>query len=88
MPRAARWASTPSTSRSGRARANAATVYYNLACGLALAGKRDDALATLETAVERGWSDANHMLADTDLTSLRSSPRFTALVAKLRAAKP
>jgi tetratricopeptide (TPR) repeat protein len=68
--------------------ANAATVYYNLACGLALAGKRDDALATLETAVERGWSDANHMLADTDLTSLRSSPRFTALVAKLRAAKP
>jgi tetratricopeptide (TPR) repeat protein len=65
--------------------ANAGNVYYNLACALALANKRDDALAALETAVERGWTNVEHMVADTDLTSLRAKPRFTALVAKLRA---
>jgi tetratricopeptide (TPR) repeat protein len=65
--------------------ANAGNVYYNLACALALANKRDDALAALETAVERGWTNVTHMVADTDLTSLRATPRFSALVAKLRA---
>jgi dienelactone hydrolase len=67
--------------------ANPSNTYYNLACALALATKRDDALTALETAVSRGWSDVAHMLADTDLTSLRASPRFTALVAKLRASR-
>jgi hypothetical protein len=72
--------------------ANAGNTYYNLACALALAGKRDDALATLEQAVARGWTDAAHMAADTDLVSLRGEPRFKALAAKLvvprAAAKP
>jgi tetratricopeptide (TPR) repeat protein len=65
--------------------ANAGNTYYNLACALALANRRDDALAALETAVERGWTNGAHMAADTDLASLRATPRFTALVAKLRA---
>lgn len=68
--------------------ANAGNTYYNLACALALANQRDDALAALETAVDRGWSDVAHMVVDADLTSLRTTPRFTALVAKLRAARP
>lgn len=68
--------------------APAATTYYNLACALALAGKRDDALTALETAVSRGFTDHAHMAGDSDLTSLRASPRFTALVARLRTSGP
>jgi tetratricopeptide (TPR) repeat protein len=68
--------------------ADAGNTYYNLACALALANRRDDALAALETAVRRGWSHVAHMVSDPDLVSLRGSPRFTALVAKLRGARP
>jgi tetratricopeptide (TPR) repeat protein len=68
--------------------ANAGNIYYNLACALAIAHKSDDALAALETAAARGWSDVAHMVGDPDLASLRDSPRFAALVAKLRATKP
>jgi hypothetical protein len=63
--------------------ARASVTYYNVACGLALASKRDDALTALEEAVARGWTDGAHMASDSDLASLRDTPRFRALVAKL-----
>lgn len=67
---------------------NAGVLHYNLACALALAGKRDDALDHLERSVAAGWSDATHMSQDPDLTSLRETPRYKALLAKMQARKP
>jgi tetratricopeptide (TPR) repeat protein len=63
---------------------SAALLHYNLACALALAGKRDEALGMLDKAVAAGWKDGEHMAKDTDLTSLRDTPRFKALLARLR----
>jgi Flp pilus assembly protein TadD len=62
-----------------------ATVRYNLACSLALCQASAAALLELERAVELGYADAEHLLADEDLRSLRSEPNFVALVERLRA---
>jgi hypothetical protein len=54
---------------------------YNLACGYALVGRREDALAQLEQLAARG---ADYGVAsDSDFDSLRGHPRFQAVVAKL-----
>lgn len=62
-----------------------ATVRYNLACSLALCHASAAALLELQRAVDLGYSDAEHLLADDDLSSLRQEPNFLALVARLRA---
>ena len=59
------------------------TAHYNLACSYALCGRREEALDALETAERLGYADRGHLLADEDLASLRSEPRFQALVARL-----
>ena len=59
------------------------TVRYNLGCSQALVGLLDEALETLELAVELGYEDASFMGEDADLTPLRSHPRFVALLARL-----
>jgi tetratricopeptide (TPR) repeat protein len=59
------------------------TARYNLACSLALLGHREEALESLETAVELGYDDPDHLLGDEDLASLREEPRFRALVGRL-----
>ena len=59
------------------------TVHYNLACSLALSGQAAEALDALEEAIGLGYSDAGFLLEDNDLTSLRSNPRFEALVRRL-----
>ena len=58
------------------------TVHYNLACSLALVGKKDEAIATLEKAIELGYSDFEHLKKDADLKELRSDPRFKSLIAR------
>ncbi len=57
---------------------------YDLACGLALVGRGDEALDTLERAADAGWM--NYPLTDRhrDLSSLAEHPRFRRLVARLR----
>lgn len=60
------------------------TVHYNLACSLALLGRVDEALDSLEASVQRGYSDVEAMLADEDLTALRGELRYEALVRRLR----
>ncbi len=60
-----------------------ATARYNLACSLALCRASAAALVELERAIELGYDDAEHLLTDDDLASLRSEPRFNALVARL-----
>ncbi len=61
-----------------------ATARYNLACSLALCRASAAALLELERAIELGYSDADHLLADEDLSSLRHEPNFLALVERLR----
>lgn len=60
------------------------TVHYNLACSLALLGRRDDALDALERSVELGYDDFEFLLGDPDLASLRDEVRFRGLVRLLQ----
>jgi len=63
-----------------------ATVFYNLACSHAVLNQGGEALCALEQAVELGYSDVDHLLADPDLAVLRAHERFRRLVARLDAA--
>jgi tetratricopeptide (TPR) repeat protein len=60
-------------------------VLYNLACCLALQGKKDDAMAALQRAAEAGWVDFAHTAKDTDLEGLRDRDDFKALLEKMKA---
>jgi predicted esterase len=60
-------------------------VWYNLACAAARMGDAKQALSALETAVDRGFGDAAHLLADEDLESLRKRQEFQRLVERLAA---
>jgi hypothetical protein len=60
------------------------TVFYNLACSLSLLGRPRAALSALERAIENGYDDLEHLLADRDLEALRGLPAFEALVERLR----
>jgi len=53
---------------------------YNLACSLALAGRPDEAIDSLSTAILLGYDDLEHLEADPDLDSLRGRPDFRALL--------
>jgi serine/threonine protein kinase len=63
-----------------------ASTAYDLACVLALEGKRDEAFANLQFAVEHDLpADTRQGLEkDTDLKSLHDDPRFKALVGSSR----
>ncbi len=55
-------------------------VLYNVACGLALLGETEEALHCLENAVKFGFGHKAWFEHDSDLDSLRSNPRFQALL--------
>jgi Flp pilus assembly protein TadD len=59
------------------------TVHYNLACSLALLGRKEAALDALERAIQLGYDDHEHLLQDSDLRSLRRDARFRELVVRL-----
>lgn len=61
-------------------RPDLAPVWYNLAAAHARLGDKKKALDALEKAVALGWKNLAHMQNDEDLASLRSDPRFRALV--------
>lgn len=56
---------------------------YNSACVYAALGNTDRAIGLLEKAVELGWGDRAWIEKDSDLTSLRGDPRFTALLQRI-----
>lgn len=56
---------------------------YNLACGYARLGRKDDALRNLELSVENGGGAG--MATDDDLASLRAEARFKDLAARVAA---
>ena len=58
---------------------------YNLACGYARLGRKDDALAALTLAAEQGFGTRAGYEGDDDLKSLRGDVRWNQLLAKLDA---
>jgi serine/threonine protein kinase/Flp pilus assembly protein TadD len=56
------------------------SILYNVACVYALLGKTEDALACLGKVMEHGTFYKNWAAKDSDLDSLRSDPRFHALL--------
>jgi len=56
---------------------------YNVGCVYALLNKQDDAIDCLEKAADKGYSYKEWIRNDSDLDSLRSLPRFQALLARL-----
>ena len=57
---------------------------YNLACMYCLVGSKDKAYTTLEKAVDGGYEDADHLLADDDFKTIREEERFGKLVQRAR----
>jgi hypothetical protein len=53
---------------------------YNVACELALLGKKDEALKALAQSVEFGHDNAEHIQQDADLITLRAGPAFKKIV--------
>ena len=53
---------------------------YNLACAYARLGRRDEALAALEAAIELGFRKPRAIAADPDLAALKAERRFRELV--------
>jgi serine/threonine protein kinase/tetratricopeptide (TPR) repeat protein len=58
--------------------------WYSLACVATAAGRADDAVKYLHDAVNRGYQDADGLMADDDLKTLRQNPHFQDIVATLR----
>jgi serine/threonine protein kinase/Flp pilus assembly protein TadD len=54
-------------------------VLYNVACTYALGGLKDQALETLERAIENGFGHREWLDHDETLSAVRSDPRFEAL---------
>lgn len=60
------------------------SAWYNLACLQALAGRTNEAFATLDKSVTLGFRDQAHIAKDPDLAKLRQDPRFDDLLGKAR----
>ena len=60
-------------------------VLYNVACNFATLGETEESLDYLEQAVEHGTVSSDWMRNDEDLVSLRSSPRYEALLKRVEA---
>jgi transcriptional regulator GlxA family with amidase domain len=56
---------------------------YNIACARALQGRPDDALEALARAVDAGFRQRWALEGDEDLASIRSTPRFQEILAKI-----
>ena len=53
---------------------------YNVACTYAQLGKTEESLQALERSVEKGWGDRNWIEHDSDLDTIRDTPRYKAIV--------
>jgi predicted Zn-dependent protease len=63
---------------------NSSTAHYNLACSLALKKHKAASLRSLERAVELGYRDADWLVQDPDLDSIKSHPAFKDLVERIK----
>jgi len=62
---------------------NEPLVLYNIACFFAMSGDIERSLGLLERAVDSGWGDRAWLETDSVLDSLRSEPRFQALLDRI-----
>ncbi len=62
----------------------AAQANYNIGCALALKGDREKALVALSKSIDLGFDQAKLFRTDDDLNSLRSDPRFSLLLQRLK----
>jgi serine/threonine protein kinase/Flp pilus assembly protein TadD len=53
---------------------------YNVACTYALLGRTEEALTSLEHALDKGYGHKDWLLHDPDFNSIRETPRFRAIV--------
>ena len=60
-------------------------IYYDKACLLALIGNKEEALKSIEKALELGYNYFAHIKKDNDLQILRQEPEFIALIEKYEA---
>lgn len=60
---------------------------YNIACGYARLGKKDDAFEWLKKARDAGFDLESYLEDDDDLRSLRSDPRWKALKESVRTSR-
>jgi tetratricopeptide (TPR) repeat protein len=56
--------------------------YYNMACLESLDNKPKEALKNLELSFQKGYTDYDHLLQDTDLDSIRNTEDFKQLLKK------
>jgi hypothetical protein len=59
---------------------NDAVNWYNLACAHSLLADSENALIALKAAIDAGYSNLAHMLADDDLVNVRSHSQFPSIV--------
>jgi hypothetical protein len=59
-----------------------ATWHYNLACALAYRADKTESLAMLERAIDLGFRNPSAIVADRDLKTLATEPRFKVLLEK------
>ena len=52
---------------------------YNVACTYAVLGRTEEALTSLEHAVDKGYGHKEWIDHDSDLNPLRETPRFKAI---------
>ena len=57
------------------------TSAYNVACGYALLGMKEEAIDWLETSIKAGFSKIDHLRKDPDLDTLRNEKRYKKLLA-------
>ena len=62
--------------RLAKLRPEDAIVLYNLACSYSLLHRVDESLAMIQSAIESGYRDFEHLEADEDLANLRNDHRF------------
>jgi len=72
--------------RSAKANPDGHIGLYNAACACAILGEKDRALDLLDRAVRNGRGLLTWIENDEDLANLRSDPRFTAIIERVRAA--
>jgi len=57
---------------------------YNLACAESLLGNREEAVKMLRRAVDLGYGNLPHLLADSDLENIRDMKEFVDIVTELK----
>jgi eukaryotic-like serine/threonine-protein kinase len=67
-----------------RGQGNPWSVWYAFACVAVAANRPDDAIRYLREAINRGYKDADGLMADDDLKNLRPDPNFQQIVAELK----